>query len=141
MYTTKQNSASKSISNVFDELFSAFPVAVQNQGISTKVPVNIHEDAEGYHLELQVPGRSKEEISIKLDQNLLTISADAQAAEQTQYKTIRREFATNSFTRSFNIDTKINIDGIQAKYDQGVLLVFLPKKEELKNGPKQIVVS
>ena len=140
MYTTRNIYPAKALNSAFEELLNAFPNAQKEHSVS-KIPVNIHEDENGFHLELQVPGRSKEEISIKLEQNLLTISAEAKKGEEKNYKTIRREFATNSFSRSFNVDNKINVDGIQAKYEQGVLVVFLPKKEEIKNSPKQIVVS
>ena len=140
MYTTRNIYPAKVLNSAFEELLNAFPNAQKEPSVS-KIPVNIYEDENGFHLELQVPGRSKEEISIKLEQNLLTISAEAKKGEEKNYKTIRREFATNSFSRSFNVDNKINVDGIKAKYDQGVLVVFLPKKEEIKNSPKQIVVS
>ena len=140
MYTTRNIYPAKALNSAFEELLNAFPNAQKESSVS-KIPVNIHEDENGFHLELKVPGRSKEEISIKLEQNLLTISAEAKKGEEKNYKTIRREFATNSFSRSFNVDNKINVDGIQAKYEQGVLVVFLPKKEEIKNSPKQIVVS
>ena len=140
MYTTRNTYPAKALTTVFDELLNAFPNAQRETSV-TKVPVNIHEDENGYHLELQIPGRSKEEIAIKLEQNLLTICAEAKKVDEKNYKTIRREFATNSFSRSFTMDNKINADGIQAKYDQGVLVIFLPKKEEVKNNPKQIVIS
>ena len=78
---------------------------------------------------------------INVDNGLLTISYEKkESVEQKAYKTIRKEFNYRSFKRSFSLDEKINTAGIQAKYENGVLLVLLPKKEEVKSAPKQIAV-
>jgi HSP20 family protein len=142
MYTVKNNYSNKAINSVFDELFNSFPAwEKQVNAFTANVPVNIHEDEQGYHLELSAPGRSKEDFVIKLDQNQLTIASEKKEVENTEYRTIRREFKTNSFKRSFTIDNKINAEAIQAKYENGILKVFLPKKEEVKNSPKQITIE
>jgi HSP20 family protein len=142
MYTVKNNYANKAINSVFDELFNSFPAWEKDvKAFAANVPVNIHENEDGYHLELNAPGRNKEDFYIKLEENQLTIGSESKEAENTAVKTIRREFKANSFKRSFTIDNKINADGIQAKYDNGILKVFLPKKEEVKNSPKQITIE
>ncbi|MNL53906.1 Acid shock protein [compost metagenome] len=105
------------------------------------VPVNIHETADGYHLELNAPGRNKEDFKVNVENGLLTISYEKkETTEDKTYKTIRREFNFRSFKRSFNLDEKINADAIQARYENGVLKVFLPKKEEVKLSPKEISI-
>ena len=93
-----------------------------------------------YHLELNAPGRSKEDFKIQVEQGLLTISFEKKE-ENTQpddYKTIRREYEFKSFKRSFSVDDKIAVEGIQAKYENGVLKLLLPKKEESKPSARQI---
>ncbi|WP_207493461.1 Hsp20/alpha crystallin family protein [Aridibaculum aurantiacum] len=140
MYTTRNYTPGKTLSTVFDELFNAFPATPQ-KAWPAAVPVNIHEDEKGYHLELQAPGRSKDAFEIKLDEKILTISSEVIQEEQTAYKTIRREFSSKSFKRSFTLDETINADGIEAKYEDGILKVYLPKREEVKNSPKQITIS
>jgi HSP20 family protein len=101
--------------------------------------VNIHETKSGFHIELNAPGRNKEGFKINLEKGLLTISYEkTEETEDKGYKTLRREFSTKSFKRTFNIDDNINIDGIQAKYENGLLNVFLPKKEEVKVQAKEI---
>lgn len=129
---------------LFDELFNQFPA---NWGKDAQVhfaPIaaNIHETKDGYHIELNAPGRNKEDFSINLDNGLLTIGYEKK--EETvnkEYKTIRKEFHLNSFKRSFSLDEKINSAGIQAKYENGVLKVFLPKKDEVKVTPQQISIQ
>jgi HSP20 family protein len=144
MNATRNNTANRTFINVFDELFNAFPTTWEkdaNRFSTSNVPVNIHEDAQGYHLEVNAPGRNKEDFFIKLEQNLLVIGSEVKEAEKTEYKIIRREFKANNFKRSFTLDNKIDAEGIQAKYDNGILKVFLPKKEEVKNAPKQIIID
>ena len=130
--------------NVFDELFNVFPNNFGNSipsGYPTAA-VNIHETTDAFHLELNAPGRSKEDFTIQVDKGLLTISFEKkEGSEEKSYKTIRKEFTYKSFKRSFSIDEQINADGIQARYENGVLKLFLPKKEEVKNAPKQIAIN
>jgi HSP20 family protein len=129
--------------SLFDELFNHFPATWgrdANQAYAV-VPVNIHETNEGYHLELNAPGRNKEDFKVNIENGLLTISYEKkESQEQKDYKTIRREFSFRSFKRSFTIDEKINADGIQARYENGLLKVYLPKKEEIKVSPKEISI-
>ena len=73
---------------------------------------------------------------------LLTISYEKKAeSENNDYKTHRREFSVTSFKRSFRIDDVVNTEDIQAKYEDGVLKVYLPKKEEVKVLPKEINIQ
>jgi HSP20 family protein len=140
MYTAKRPQTANTLSSVFDELFNSFPASAGQVSIS-KVPVNISEDANGYKLELQVPGRTKEAFTIKLEEGILTISAEAKPLSENNLKVIRNEFTAPAFKRSFSVDKKIDADNIQAKYENGILTVYLPKKEEVKNAPKQIVIT
>lgn len=132
------------LGNLFDELFNNFPVnwgRDMQTGLTTP-PVNIHETNEGYHVELSAPGRNKEDFTVNVENGLLTISFEKkEETEQKTYKTIRKEFSYRSFKRSFNVDEKINAEAIQAKYENGVLKLFLPKKEEVKVAPKQITIQ
>ncbi|MCA6441275.1 MAG: Hsp20/alpha crystallin family protein [Sediminibacterium sp.] len=130
--------------SVFDELFNAFP-ASWGRDAQTGYPtasVNIHETEDAYHLELNAPGRKKEDFTIHVDKGLLTIGYEKkeESTEKT-YKTIRKEFTYRSFKRSFSVDDKINTENIQARYEDGVLKVLLPKKDEVKVAPKQITIQ
>jgi len=133
----------KTFDNIFDELFNGVPAQWNNAQKSSSVPVNIHESKDGYHLEFNAAGRNKEDFKVELEKGLLTISFEAKEAAEPQndYKTVRREFTIGSFKRSFNVDDKVDVDNIQAKYENGVLKVYLPKKEEVAQAGKQINVQ
>jgi HSP20 family protein len=91
---------------------------------------------------LNVPGRNKEDFKVNFENELLTISYQKPEEKQSDdFKTVRREFSFNSFTRSFHVDEKINAENIQAKYENGLLKLWLPKKEEPKKEVKQINIQ
>ena len=130
--------------NLFDELFNQFPAnwGKDAQNSISSIPANIHETKEGYHVELNAPGRNKEDFKVNLENGLLTISFEKKEEPGNKdYKTIRKEFGYNSFKRSFSLDEKINTAGILAKYENGILKVYLPKKEEVVVSPQQISIQ
>jgi HSP20 family protein len=136
------NNGQKSLSSFVDEFFQGFPAGLGRDESFAFPPVNIHETADAYHLELSAPGRSKEDFKLAVEGGQLTVSFEKKEETKTDdYKTIRKEFSFKSFKRSFNLDDRINADGIQAKYDNGVLKLFLPKKEQVKESTKQISVQ
>ena len=134
----------KVINSLFDEFFNNFPAAwgrdVQSE--FTSVPVNIHETTDAFNLELNAPGRNKEDFQLNVENGTLTISFEKkEEKEQNDFKTVRREFSYQSFKRSFSLDDKVNADAIQAKYENGILKVLIPKKEDVKIAPKQITIQ
>lgn len=128
--------------NLVDEFFNTVP-ATFGRDISLNTPaVNIHETADAYHLEVAAPGLQKEDFKISLEKGMLTIGYENKTeTENKDYKTHRREFSVKSFKRSFSVEENINADNIQAKYENGILNVYLPKKEEVKVMPKQISIQ
>jgi HSP20 family protein len=136
------NNGHKTLSSFVDEFFQGFPVGQSREEGFGFPPVNIHETAEAYHLELSAPGRSKEDFSLSVDNGQLTIGFDKKEGTKTEdYKTILKEFSFRSFKRSFNLDERIDSNGIQAKYENGVLKLYLPKRAELKESAKQISIQ
>jgi HSP20 family protein len=92
-------------------------------------------------LQLAIPGFEKTDFSIKLENNLLSISATKkEVAKDETVKTIRTEFTQKAFKRSFTLDEKINSANIEAKYENGILQIELPKKEQEKVESKEINV-
>lgn len=130
----------KNLNNLFDEFFNAVPATWSKD---FNVPaVNIHETDDAYHLELAAPGLNKEDFKLNVEKGLLTISYEKKTENvETVYKTHRREYTVSSFKRSFNVDENINIEAIEAKYDNGILKVLLPKKAEVKISPKEISIQ
>ena len=103
--------------------------------------VNIVDDKDEYRIEVAAPGLNKEDFKVNVDKGLLTVSYEKKEATESTVKIIRKEFTNDSFKRSFNLDEKINADNIEAKYENGILNIFLPKKEEIKIEPKQISIQ
>jgi HSP20 family protein len=108
----------------------------------TYPPVNITENKEAYALDILIPGWSKEDFKISLENNVLSISAEKKAEQKRDdQKQIRREFSFRSFKRSFTLDESVDAEKIQAKYENGVLNLQLPKKEEAQPRSKSISVA
>ena len=101
---------------------------------------NILENENGYRLEIAVPGFSKKDFRIDLEKDLLTISSDRQNGKEEDVRFTRREFNQGNFCRSFHLPETVNTDDIRAEYRNGILMVSLPKKEEVK-VKKEIQVS
>lgn len=141
----------KSANNFVDELFKGLPdLFNENAGFVLKdgqVPVNIKETGKEYLLEIIAPGFNKADFKIKLDANMLTVSAEKKEEEKTdadhvqQEKHIRREYSCKSFKRSFTIDEKTDATGIEASYVNGVMILNLPKKKEVREAAKEIIIK
>jgi HSP20 family protein len=133
----------KSFGSILDELFTDAPFNWANDWRNQTVPpVNIHETEDALHLEVNAPGLNKENFNISVEDNTLTIGFEKkQETDASAHKTIRREFSFESFKRSFNLGEEINADTIQAKYENGILKLYLPKKEVVKEATKQINIQ
>ena len=131
----------KTIDSFLDNLLSEMPVVNQNSNFNFPA-VNITETKDNYELDLNVPGRNKEDFKITVDKNVLTVSYEKKEEQKDDSKKfIKKEFSSRSFKRSFNLDEKINAEAINAKYENGILSLILPIKEEVKVMPKEIAVS
>ncbi|MGN7821151.1 Hsp20/alpha crystallin family protein [Chitinophaga varians] len=109
---------------------------------STHPPVNIVETKDAFLLDVVAPGFAKEDFKINADEKAITISAERKAETKTEGdKQVRREFNFKSFKRSFSISDAVDVNRIQAKYDNGILKVTLSKKENKQDAPKEIVVE
>lgn len=130
----------KNLNTLFDDFFNTLPT-VWGKELNVP-PVNIHETNDAYHVEMAAPGLKKEDFKINVENGMLTVSYEKKTeSESKDYKTHRREYSISSFSRSFTLDDNINADGIQAKYEDGVLKLLLPKKEEVKVTPKEITIQ
>jgi HSP20 family protein len=131
---------------LFDDFFNK---DIFNWGLSnfsdtnTTIPgVNIKETVDNFEVEVAAPGMSKKDFKIELDGNMLTISSEKRnEREDTEdEKYTRREFSYQSFYRTFNLPKNVvDVDKIQAKYDNGLLQLLIPKKEEAKQKPPKLI--
>lgn len=94
--------------------------------------VNVIEDKDNYRIEVAAPGLEKGDFEVKVENGLLLISAGREHTDEVKEegKYLRREFNYVSFSRSFQLPEGLRPDDIKAAYENGVLLVTLPKKEE-----------
>ena len=132
--------------NLLNDFFNAWPVYDRKEG-QTKwtgsVPVNIRETEKAYQLELVAPGFDRNDFKVSVENNLLTIEGkkEQKSDDQKNEKWIRNEYSFQSFKRSFTLDEQIESTGIEAKYENGVLVLNLPRKIEVKASAKEISVQ
>lgn len=102
--------------------------------------VDIFEEPEAILIEADLPGLSRENVSVNLENNVLTIQGERKLSREEKRDNYHRiERAYGSFTRSFTIPSNVNPEKIEAEFKDGVLQIRLPKREEAK--PKQIEVK
>ena len=105
--------------------------------------VNIIEADNDFRIEVAVPGLTRNDFNIEVEDDVLTISSVEKEKEEEKLPNYtRREFNFSSFKRSFQLPETIDQDQIQASHKEGVLSITLVKKEEeVQNAPKQIEVK
>jgi HSP20 family protein len=108
---------------------------------TTLPAVNIKEDQDGYIVEMAAPGLEKKDFSIVLEHGVLTISSVKKVEDGTQdgKQFSRHEFSYQSFSRSFTLPETVEGEKISARYQNGILLVSIPKKEEAKPKPPKTI--
>lgn len=113
-------------SDILDEFFND-AVSAHN---SFKPNVNISEDEKSYYIKVELPGMKREDISVNLDKNTLTISGEHKFENEQENKKYHLiESGYGNFSRSFVLDEAIDKEHIDAKFDNGVLNLTLTKKE------------
>ncbi len=146
MVKVNNRPALRTFNGLVHELFNDFENSfgpLNQTGVRNIPAVNIIENPEGYHAELQAPGRKKEFFTIGVEKNQLTIGYNEEKNEaQGDWKQIRKEFSLDNFKRVFNLDENIiDAENIQARYEDGLLKVFLPKKAEQKAVTRSIQIQ
>jgi HSP20 family protein len=103
---------------------------------------NIAENEKGYQIELAVPGYRKEDFKVKVDNDMLTISAETKSeTNEKQKEYTRQEYSYSSFARSFRLPDNVKDDAISAKYDNGILKLDLPKSNIQISATKEVKVA
>ena len=113
-----------------------------NSGI-TLPAVNVLDNDDEFIVEMAVPGLKKSDFDVSIDNQLLSISAELTTEnEDNSENYTRREFGYSSFKRTFSLPETVETDKINAKYEDGLLKVILPKRDEAKKKPlRQIKIS
>lgn len=97
-----------------------------------RFPVDLYEDKENLYVRAELPGISREDINVEMIEDFLTITAARKTKEEGGEQSL-------SFSRSVTVPESVQGDKVSAQYQDGVLTVTLPKKEEAK--PRKIAVS
>ena len=133
---------------LFDNFFKPWNEWFDNDtnfwGRQLNIPsVNITENKDEYNVSLAVPGMKKDDFKIDVDGNMLTISCEKdETKEEKDKKYTRKEYSYSSFSRSFTLPDEVNREKIDARYDDGLLKISLPRREEAKKSPaKHIAVK
>lgn len=103
--------------------------------------MNVIEGSKGYRLELAAPGLNKQAFKISLEEDKLKISADLEVSLEDDEKFKRREFNFHKFKRTFKLPENVDTDKIEAKYEDGILKVLIPKQVEDTKDEREINIS
>ena len=132
----------------FDDFFKPWNEWFDNENNfltrQTRIPsVNITENKDQYNVSLAVPGMKKDDFKIDVEGNILTISCEKdETKEENEKRYTRKEYSYSSFSRSFTLPDEVNREKIDARYEEGLLKISLPRKEEVKKfAAKQIAVQ
>ena len=110
--------------------------------LSNVPAVNISESADHYHIELAAPGLKKDDFRVSVERDMLTISTETKNENLSEGRTYnRKEYSYSAFTRSFTLPESADIEKISASYNDGILKLELPKKEEAKAVARQIEIQ
>ncbi len=113
-----------------DRLFET--VLTDSSTSSNRFPVDVYEDASNTYVRAELPGIDRKELNVEIVDGVLNLSAERKTKEGEQE-------ATFAFNRTVTLPTDVQADKVSAAYENGVLTVTLPKKEEAK--PKKITVA
>ena len=111
-------------------------------GIATP-PANIVETSKEFKLDLSVPGMKRDDFKVDVEDGVLTISSEKEEEKnETDKNYRRREFSYSSFSRTFSLPENADENKINAKYDNGMLQITIPKNEmTVSKSKKQITVG
>ena len=114
-----------------------------NSSTNTTIPsINVRETNDNFEVEVAAPGMNKKDFKVELDGSLLTITSERQGnhEEKEGERFTRREFSYQSFQRTFRLPKEVvDEDKIQARYENGLLLLTIPKKEHAKQRPPRTI--
>ena len=130
------------LNRFLDEAFAGVPTAEQGSVITSAwfAPTDVSEDANGIQISMEVPGVDPDEVRLSLENNILTISGEKKhQVEQTNERVHRFERTYGTFERTFVLPNTVDPEQIEARYENGVLFVTVPKAERAK--PREIRVK
>ena len=116
--------------SAFDDLFTVDMPSRTHRSYNTTPRANVVKTDTGYGIELAVPGFSREEFVLAVEDGRLSIELGTEDSQEYEDKIQHREYRFTNFKRSFSLPENTNIDGIAARYEAGILYVDVPVKEK-----------
>jgi HSP20 family protein len=133
---------------MFDQMVEAqFPDVVKQVGVkpyqgSAYPKVNVYEYDDKVGIVAEIPGLDKKQLSVEVEEGVLTISGDKHAIhEEDGAKVLRRELKASSFNRSFELGELLDGESIKASFKDGILSVEIPKTEPAKPKKTSVKIS
>lgn len=137
-----QPKVNSEVPSIWDEFFSRDLFDSSNARVAgnTMPAVNIKEDDDGFTLEIAAPGFNKNDFTVNVDKQILTVSSESTSnEEEVKGGYTRKEFNYSSFKRSFTLPESADDDSIKAQYKEGILSIEISKREEAKAKPSRII--
>ncbi|MBN2870765.1 MAG: Hsp20/alpha crystallin family protein [Campylobacterales bacterium] len=133
----------KELRTLEDRMNEAFAMDLKKDVFSSFTPsVNTREGEFAYHIDVDLPGVKKEDISVKIDNNILTLKGERKSKEEVKEENYyKMESSFGCFTRSFTIPDNVDTENVHAENRDGVLEITLPKKEKKNKSAKEIKVK
>ena len=124
-----------------DDLLGPNPLT-GSQGTGN-VPVNIRETDKAYEIELYSPGLNKNDFSLNIEGDMLTVSAEKKSEnkQEVKGKWVKEEYRFSGFSRSFSLGDTVDAAKITARYDNGVLFLLIPKKENAQRVSRAVEIQ
>jgi HSP20 family protein len=130
-YRTANDFVPTSFSHLVDRFFTDSLARSGGSSYSFVPKVDILENEKGYEVNLAVPGLSKDEFKIDLNDNFLTVSGERKFSKEKKENNLHVvETQYGSFSRSFSLPENVDAAKIQASYNNGILEIFIPKDEK-----------
>lgn len=125
------------INKMFDNFFGNSITDFMGGDIALTQPsVNVVETHDHFRIEVAAPGLERSDFDIQIENDHLMIKAEKEHKDEVKEDSfVRREFNYTSFSRSFQLPKSVEGEAIAARYENGVLVIELPKKEEVKGQP------
>lgn len=132
---------SKWADEMFENFFRSPAFGFDSPEVMFQTPsVNIREEDDSFFIEVAAPGLQKEDFHLELENGFLKVWAEKERKEEkNEERFMRREFNFARFERSFRLPGIVNADAISAKYENGILLIGLPKLESARKEPVKAI--
>ena len=132
--------------SLFDEFFDDFAKPVVSRRVAPMpqfMKTDVKELEDGFNLDIELPGYKKEDLKLELKEGYLNVSATKKTEENDEKDGhyLRRERFVGTSSRSFYVGDVVTEEDIKAKFEDGILTIYVPKKEKLPEIPESKFIA